>query len=81
MTEETYVHDGVEVKKTGRRAQKQLTAAQKKLAARSSREIPFVVEIVPLTASKDDKDFAKWVREDELYEIAPEDPETLNEEQ
>ena len=78
---ETYVHDGVEVKQTGRRAQKQLTAAQKKLAARSSREIPFVVEIIPLSAPEGDKEFAKWVREDELYEITPEDPETLIEEQ
>ena len=59
---ETFVHDGVEVKKTGRNAVKTLTAGAR------TREMN-LVEITPVDTTFDWK---KWVRPEDLYVVKSE---------
>ena len=61
MSEEliTYVYDGKEVYLTGRIAKRSSNSSKQPL-----------VEIVPVGADKNDKEYAKWVSIEDLYLIA-----------
>jgi hypothetical protein len=56
----TYVHEGTEVKKTGREA----TRVVKTLPGQGGR-VMILVEITPV----EDADWKKWVSPDQLYEV------------
>jgi hypothetical protein len=64
VREETYVFDGVEVKKTGRRAHKMTNIKEPSSGKTRSFEL---VEITPVDVSG--FQWTKWVRESELYVI------------
>lgn len=55
--EKTFVHEGIEVKLTGRKAKKELRGGQ----------VDELVEISP--ADQHAPSFKKWVRMKELYEV------------
>ena len=57
----TYVFDGTEVKKTGRRAQRKMTP----IGAKE----PKIFELLEITPSEESDGWKKWVRAEELYEI------------
>ena len=77
MSEITYVYDGQEVKKTGRVAKKK---RRKSALAKKTGNTPTVVEIECLPdPNVDTQPWKKWVREDELYEIEPGEPDLLTE--
>lgn len=57
MSEQTYVHEGIEVKKTGRRAQNE----------RSSGKIDELIEVTPVDSMVGS--WKKWVRPDILFEV------------
>lgn len=63
MTEKTYVHGDVEVKLTGRTAEKELTKQTKRVEAKSI----MLHEITPIDA--ENGSWKKWVRITDLYEI------------
>lgn len=63
----SYVFEGTEVRKTGRRAQREVKIP-------GSTRIFEVIEITPVG---DDFDWKKWVKPEELYEIVDDEPETL----
>ncbi len=65
VREDTYVFDGVEVKKTGRRAQK-TTQIKEPFANGKTRSFE-LVEITPVDTSG--FQWTKWVRETELFTI------------
>lgn len=56
-TEKTYVYDNVEVKKTGRTAEKALRSGK----------VDYLVEITPVDSL--DGSWKKWVRDTELFEV------------
>lgn len=59
MTEKTFVYDGTEVRKTGRKATKQsrtLNGAK-------------TIEIVEITPVDPDLEWKKWVNPDELFAV------------
>jgi hypothetical protein len=60
---QTYVYDGVEVKKTGRVAKRQIPAK----TVRSTRQITGQVELVEIKPIDELADWKKWVRETDLY--------------
>ena len=64
-TDKKYVHDGVEVVKTGRIAKREQAPMR---ASRRAAPTPSVLhEITP--ADKESGSWKKWVRETDLYEI------------
>ena len=60
MTEPTYVHGEIEVKKTGRTAEKAVPGGRQKMV---------LAEITP--ADPNDGTWKKWVNPTTLFEIAP----------
>lgn len=59
----TYVHDGVEVVKTGRVAKKERATTGRRVTGSAS----LLYEITP--ADRESGSWKKWVKESELYEI------------
>ena len=59
MTETTYVFDGTEVKKTGRKARKTVPIPN---GERS-------FEMIEITPVDPDMEWKKWLRQEDLYEI------------
>lgn len=60
---ETFVYDGVEVKKTGRVAKRSIPLT----SVRSSKHIAGQVELVEITPIDELADWKKWVRQTDLY--------------
>jgi hypothetical protein len=67
INEETYVYDGVEVRKTGRKANKQVKLPSNRNMVDPSVKLFQLVEISPVDTSG--FQWTKWVKESELYVI------------
>lgn len=67
---ESFVFDGVEVYKTGRVAEKEVTPLKRKALEKKGMTPDQMIEVRPV-----DKDMApfksKWVEEDKLYKVLP----------
>ena len=61
----TYVHDGVEVKLTGREARKE---SQRRTTRGRTPRVEILVEIQPVDV--DSGTWKKWVKKEELFEIS-----------
>jgi len=67
-----YVFEGLEVKKTGRIAQKEIpTKLKKRRGGNASPRIDILYEVTPV--DNETGSWMKWVKDEDLYEIVDED--------
>ena len=62
---QTYVHDGVEIKLTGREARKE---SRRRTTRGTIPRVEILVEITPVDVESGT--WKKWVKKEELYEIS-----------